>query len=89
MVFEELQQLFLNSCAKLFQRGENMKKITSLLLVAMIVVVSLTGCGKKADSEKSLLETIKERGYINFGTEGTWSPYTYHNESDEDRKSVV
>ena len=30
-----------------------------------------------------LLNTIKERGYIIVGTEGTWSPYTYHNDNDE------
>lgn len=30
-----------------------------------------------------LLNEIKERGYIIVGTEGTWSPYTYHNENDE------
>lgn len=60
-----------------------MKKIAALLLMAALVIVSLTGCGQKADTEKSLLETIKEQGYITFGTEGTWSPYTYHNENDE------
>ena len=30
-----------------------------------------------------LLSVIKERGYIIVGTEGTWSPYTYHNDNDE------
>ena len=30
-----------------------------------------------------LLNTIKERGYIIVGTEGTWSPYTYHDDNDE------
>ena len=30
-----------------------------------------------------LLNEIKERGYIIVGTEGTWSPYTYHNDNDE------
>ena len=30
-----------------------------------------------------LLNEIKERGYIIVGTEGTWSPYTYHDDNDE------
>lgn len=29
-----------------------------------------------------LLKEIKERGYIIVGTEGTWSPYTFHDEND-------
>ena len=34
--------------------------------------------------EKSdLLSEIKSRGYIVIGTEGTWSPYTYHDDNDE------
>ena len=32
---------------------------------------------------KDILAQIKERGYITIGTEGNWSPWTYHNESDE------
>ncbi len=35
------------------------------------------------DDGEDLLDTIKERGYLIVGTEGTWSPYTYHDESDE------
>ncbi|MBP3241929.1 MAG: transporter substrate-binding domain-containing protein [Oribacterium sp.] len=30
-----------------------------------------------------LINKIKERGYIIVGTEGTWSPYTYHDDNDE------
>ena len=39
-----------------------------------------------AETEASgddLLNEIKERGYIIVGTEGTWSPYTYHDDNDE------
>ena len=32
------------------------------------------------DTTTDLLDVIKERGYIIVGTEGTWSPYTYHDE---------
>lgn len=34
-------------------------------------------------ADSGLLAQIKERGYIVVGTEGTWSPYTYHDENDE------
>ena len=36
-----------------------------------------------AEEETGLLAEIKKRGYIVVGTEGTWSPYTYHDENDE------
>ena len=56
-----------------------MKKIIVMLLVLALAVVSLSGCGKKT----GLLNTVKERGYLIVGTEGTWSPYTYHNDDNE------
>ena len=58
-----------------------MKKTIALLLVAILAVVSLSACGQK--KEKSLLAKIKDQGYITIGTEGTWSPYTYHDDNDE------
>ncbi len=58
-----------------------MKKSISLLLVLVLAVVTLSGCSQK--KETNLLQDIKDRGYIVFGTEGTWSPYTFHNEADE------
>ena len=57
------------------------RKSIALLIAFVLVVVSLAGCGKGSDT--NLLQTIKDRGYIVVGTEGTWSPYTYHNEQDE------
>lgn len=37
-----------------------------------------------ADTESGdLLEQIKAKGEIVIGTEGTWSPWTYHDENDE------
>ena len=35
------------------------------------------------NADGGLLAQIKERGYIVVGTEGTWSPYTYHDDNDE------
>lgn len=41
------------------------------------------GCGKKADGDKDLLERIREKGEIVIAMEGTWSPWTYHDENDK------
>ncbi|MBO6158584.1 MAG: transporter substrate-binding domain-containing protein [Firmicutes bacterium] len=61
-----------------------MKKIITLLLVSALAIASLAGCSQKKDSaEGGLLQTIKDRGYMIFGTEGTWSPYTYHDENGD------
>ncbi|MBO4887247.1 MAG: transporter substrate-binding domain-containing protein [Firmicutes bacterium] len=57
-----------------------MKKFLALLLVAALCV-ALVGCAQK---KKSLLETIKERGTLIVGTEGTWSPYTYHDATTDE-----
>ncbi len=57
-----------------------MKKIITLLLVVLMTVTALTGCTKKSE-EKDLLATIKERGYIIVGTEGTYMPNSYHDEN--------
>lgn len=34
-----------------------------------------------ADNSGDLLAQIQQRGEIVFGTEGTWSPWTYHDET--------
>ncbi len=62
------------------------KRIIATLLSAVLLVSSLAGCGSAAKSSakgKDLLDDIKDRGYIIVGTEGTWSPYTYHDENDQ------
>lgn len=58
-----------------------MKKILKLVFV-LLLAVSMVGCSKKEDN-RDLLEVIKERGTIIVATEGTWSPWTYHDEKDE------
>ncbi|MBR2792766.1 MAG: transporter substrate-binding domain-containing protein [Erysipelotrichaceae bacterium] len=58
-----------------------MKKTLSVLLAVLMMVLSLAGCQKEPDKEKTLLEQIKERGYIIVGTEGTYFPNSYHDES--------
>ena len=63
-----------------FITGIAMKKLLKLVF-ALLLTITMVGCSK--EEEKELLEVIKERGSIVIGTEGTWSPWTYHNEKDE------
>ena len=70
----------------------NLKTLT-MLASAVLLAVTLTGCGEDAKTEpattaaqaqtQDLLETIKSRGTITIAMEGTWSPWTYH---DKDGK---
>lgn len=70
------------------------RNIWKLLLVFIIGVGLLTGCGKDNASSSSADKTdtaqagsvysrIKSSGEIKIGTEGTYAPYTYHDESGE------
>ncbi len=60
------------------------KKLIATALSTTLFALSLTGCGQTSSAKESdLLSQIKAKGYITVGTEGTWSPYTYHNENDE------
>ncbi|CDQ20578.1 amino acid ABC transporter substrate-binding protein [Halobacillus karajensis] len=73
-----------------------MKKIAVLLSIGFLAVI-LIACGSSdegeqassdegADSDSSdqtLLEQIQESGELVIGTEGTYRPYTFHDENDE------
>lgn len=56
-----------------------MKKII-LCLFALFVLI---GCSSDSEIKGGDLDDIKSRGYITVAMEGTWAPWTYHNESDE------
>lgn len=64
----------------------NKKRIISAVLALMTVLACLVGCGQKqADGpaeEGDLLARIQARGSIIVAMEGTWAPWTYHDESD-------
>ncbi|RCW40610.1 amino acid ABC transporter substrate-binding protein [Paenibacillus prosopidis] len=63
-----------------------------ITMAALIMVITLifTACGSNTDmnndqaaeepAAKNLLETIKANGKIRIGTEGTYAPFTYHDE---------
>ncbi len=42
-----------------------------------------TSAADSTNSADDLLAQIQQRGEIVFGTEGTWSPWTYHDENDQ------
>lgn len=59
-------------------------RIKCLCMAAVIMSMFIfAGCGKKADGDKDLLERIREKGEIVIAMEGTWSPWTYHDENDK------
>lgn len=61
-----------------------MKKI-AVWIAGIVASVVLVACGstsqKQAETTGSLLEQIKDKGVLKVGTEGTYAPYTYHDES--------
>ena len=63
-----------------------LKKVIACFVASAVVLLTATGCAKKnaASAEKvDLLTTIKTRGTMVVAMEGTWAPWTYHNENNE------
>lgn len=74
------------------------EKIISLMIVMTMTCGLFAGCGSdkasndagtesssdtaSGSSSDDLLSAIKERGYITVAMEGTWAPWTYHDEDD-------
>ena len=62
-----------------------MKKKTMKALALMLVtsmIFALTGCGKQ-EPQGDLLARIQAKGELVIATEGTWAPWTYHDENDK------
>lgn len=59
------------------------KKILALLLAAAMMLAVLAGCGSKTTTGDDQLARIQQSGTIIVAMEGTWAPWTYHNEQDE------
>lgn len=57
-----------------------MKKIMAVLMALVMMLAAMTVA--VAEEEKDLLARIQEKGEIIIATEGTWAPWTYHNEED-------
>ena len=68
-----------------------MKKFKMIMAAALaaVLVVALAGCGGsggnsggESESAKDKLAQVQEDGKIVIGTEGTWAPWTFHDEAD-------
>lgn len=56
-----------------------MKKLISVVL-SVVLFLSVVGVSAEGSGH---LDEIRSRGTLIVGTEGTWSPYTYHDENDQ------
>lgn len=55
------------------------------MIAMLLVLLCVSACSKEENSAESgdLLERIQSRGTIIVATEGTWAPWTFHDENDE------
>ncbi len=60
-----------------------MKKIITVLLTLFVLCACSGGSEKPVEGSKSELDLIKEKGKIIVAMEGTWQPFTYHNDQGE------
>ncbi|GGF25508.1 L-cystine-binding protein TcyA [Halobacillus andaensis] len=66
-----------------------MKKFGLLVVLSLFLLV-LSACGSNesegedtSNEDQSLYDQIQEEGVLTVGTEGTYAPYTFHDENDE------
>lgn len=75
------------------------KKLLAIMMTMVVSIGVLAGCGsndsntdtasteadvaKETTSQGDLLSQIQDKGEIVIATEGTWSPWTYHDENDK------
>ncbi|MEF9891945.1 MAG: transporter substrate-binding domain-containing protein [Anaerorhabdus sp.] len=57
-----------------------MKKFRMLIVISLLM---LSGCTKGNDTQTDTLQQIKNKNEIIIATEGTWQPWSYHNEDNE------
>ena len=60
------------------------KKIAALVLAGVLSALTLTGCsgGSQDQAEGDQLARIQQSGEIVIALEGTWAPWSYHDEQD-------
>ena len=60
------------------------RTLCALLAALLLMTLGAAGCQKKNNqTEGDLLSQIQANGTITVAMEGTWAPWTYHNEQDE------
>lgn len=57
-----------------------MKRLVAILLLLCLAVCGFAGCAKKTEGD--LLSSIRAKGKLTIAMEGTWAPWTYHDESN-------
>lgn len=63
-----------------------MKKKWISIVVTALMVMMLAACGKggsQGGEGDDLLQQIRDKGTLTVAMEGTWAPWTYHDESDK------
>jgi cystine transport system substrate-binding protein len=83
-----------NLLIRLNNWGKIMKKLSTLFIILIVLALSLTACGGGNNASQSqggngnngkaagnLLEQVKAEGKLKIGTEGTYAPFTFHDES--------
>lgn len=69
--------------------NRTVKKVLSLLLSAALLAALFAGCSSASTGSAASGETgdrlaqVKARGEMIIATEGTWAPWTYHDENDQ------
>lgn len=66
-------------------KRKKQRLMSGVIMIALFLVFGLTGCAQNnGNSAKStdLLAQIQERGELVVAMEGTWAPWTYHDEAD-------
>lgn len=59
-----------------------MKRYLSVILAVLLLVGCLSGCGAKKEAEGDHLARIQAKGELVVAMEGTWTPWSFHDESD-------
>lgn len=59
------------------------KRTIAAILTSVMVIASFTACGNKKTADTDLLTSINDAGVIKIGTEGTYAPYTYHDDNGD------
>ena len=61
-----------------------MKKKLGYLFLTGLMALSLAACGKGTQDAggQDLLQQIQDKGTLTVAMEGTWAPWTYHDEDD-------
>lgn len=76
-----------------------MKKVLGLSMIGLLILIlaacgssdegstdqseGTSGDDGSSEETQSLYEEIQEKGVLTIGTEGTYAPYTFHNDADE------